>query len=292
MEVSHSVLVRWLRAAGEPSRLRLLALCGEGALSVSDLARALEQSEPRVSRHLKILCEAGLIERVRQGQWVHYRLSTRLEAMSFVRGVLAQLTPRDALLVRDRAASKAAQGAPSRLGRALAEFASGTGCAAPLNSLLLSSTNHPELLELAAGAGSEVTVIAESARAAQAAASLARPYGVTCRVVRSLKAAQAYAPYEAVILDESAAADQAAPRLAAAQALLASAGRLWLFEPYEAFEKGRGRVVEHPLAKLRRLLGEAGLTCERLGPIEADGEHVLACVSTLTAASAAAGGSR
>ncbi|HUE49406.1 MAG TPA: ArsR family transcriptional regulator, partial [Steroidobacteraceae bacterium] len=59
------ILVRWLRAAGEPSRLRLLALCAEGALSVSDLAHALKQSEPRVSRHLKILCEAGLLVRLR-----------------------------------------------------------------------------------------------------------------------------------------------------------------------------------------------------------------------------------
>ena len=54
-------IVRWLRAAGEPTRLRLLALCADTALSVSDLARALRQSEPRVSRHLKILCESGLL---------------------------------------------------------------------------------------------------------------------------------------------------------------------------------------------------------------------------------------
>ncbi|MGH8322266.1 MAG: ArsR/SmtB family transcription factor, partial [Steroidobacteraceae bacterium] len=61
----------WLRAAGEDSRLRLLALCARQELSVSDLAEALRQSEPRVSRHLRILCEAGLLERLRQGQWVH-----------------------------------------------------------------------------------------------------------------------------------------------------------------------------------------------------------------------------
>ena len=75
MALAPGVLLKWLRAAGEPSRLRLLALCADGALSVSDLARALNQSEPRVSRHLKILGESGLIERLRQGQWVHYRLA-------------------------------------------------------------------------------------------------------------------------------------------------------------------------------------------------------------------------
>src|ERR1700758_1170886 len=96
------MLVKWLRAVGESSRLRLLALCAEGAPSVSDLSHALKQSEPRVSRHLKILSEAGLVERLRQGQWVHYRVSPGAEAASFVRGLLAQLDRRDPLLVRDR----------------------------------------------------------------------------------------------------------------------------------------------------------------------------------------------
>src|SRR5205085_4986520 len=78
------ILVGWLRAAGEPTRLRLLALCADGAWSVSDLAQALRHSEPRVSRHLRILCEAGLLVRVRHGQWVDYRTrdrkSTRLNS--------------------------------------------------------------------------------------------------------------------------------------------------------------------------------------------------------------------
>src|SRR2546429_5537600 len=88
-------LVTWLRAAGESSRLRLLALCAQGDLSVSDLAQAVHQSEPRVSRHLKILCEAGLTERLRQGQWVHYRISASPPAASFLPGVPAQPGPKD-----------------------------------------------------------------------------------------------------------------------------------------------------------------------------------------------------
>src|SRR5579864_2212580 len=81
----------WLKAAGEESRLRLLALCARQEMSVSDLAEALRQSEPRVSRHLRILCEAGLLERLRQGQWVHYRLSTHPRAAGFAQGLFAQL---------------------------------------------------------------------------------------------------------------------------------------------------------------------------------------------------------
>ena len=107
MVASHLTLLKWLRAAGEPSRLRLLALCAEGALSVSDLAQVLAQSEPRVSRHLKILCEAGLIERSRQGQWVHYRLVAEAAAASFVRGLLSQLERRDPVPLGDRTRARA-----------------------------------------------------------------------------------------------------------------------------------------------------------------------------------------
>src|ERR1700726_2003396 len=101
MPVEAPQLISWLRAAGEPSRLRLLALCGQGDLSVSDLAQALGQSEPRVCRHLRILSEAGLIERLRNGQWVHYRLTASAPAASFVKGLLAQLDRGDPVFARD-----------------------------------------------------------------------------------------------------------------------------------------------------------------------------------------------
>ncbi|MBT3399997.1 MAG: winged helix-turn-helix transcriptional regulator, partial [Rhodospirillaceae bacterium] len=53
-----------LRAAGEPNRLRILALCAHGDLTVSELTRILGESQPSVSRHLKLLCNAGLLERL------------------------------------------------------------------------------------------------------------------------------------------------------------------------------------------------------------------------------------
>jgi hypothetical protein len=58
---------------------------------------------------------------------------------------------------------------------------------------------------------------------------------------------------------------------------------LWIFERYESLEGSRERIVEHPLARLRRLLGAAGMICERLSPLEADGEHVLAAVARAAA---------
>lgn len=64
-----------LRAAAEATRLRALVLLAEGELTVSELTQILGQSQPRVSRHLKVLAEAGLVERHQEGAWTFYRLS-------------------------------------------------------------------------------------------------------------------------------------------------------------------------------------------------------------------------
>src|SRR5450759_4301919 len=66
-----------LKAAGEETRLRVLALLAEAELTVSDLTDILRQSQPRISRHLKLLAEAGLIERFREGTWAFFRLAER-----------------------------------------------------------------------------------------------------------------------------------------------------------------------------------------------------------------------
>jgi ubiquinone/menaquinone biosynthesis C-methylase UbiE len=68
-------LLAALRAIAEPTRLRLVVLCARGELTVSELTQILGQSQPRVSRHLKLLCEAGLLDRFREGSWVFYRLN-------------------------------------------------------------------------------------------------------------------------------------------------------------------------------------------------------------------------
>ncbi|PWE17742.1 ArsR family transcriptional regulator [Marinicauda salina] len=68
-------LLRKLRALGEPTRLRIVTLLWRGELTVSELVRILGQSQPRVSRHLKMLVDAGLAERLPEGSWVFYRLA-------------------------------------------------------------------------------------------------------------------------------------------------------------------------------------------------------------------------
>ena len=83
-----------LRAAGEPTRLRLLALCAHGELSVTELTQILGQSQPRVSRHLKLLVEAGLLVRFREGSLVFYRIAER-GASAYLSRTLVDLLPDD-----------------------------------------------------------------------------------------------------------------------------------------------------------------------------------------------------
>jgi DNA-binding transcriptional ArsR family regulator len=338
-----ATVLGWLKAAGEDSRLRLLALCAREELSVSDLADAVRQSEPRVSRHLKILCDAGLLERMRQGQWVHYRVSQEAAAAAFVQGLLGQVERNDPLFAQERVSAARPDGGSaggktleSRLGRALKEFvetvdvgvveagrglnrgvsgagprgvdagggggtsgvgvgALGRGGAERSEVALVVGVEHLELLETAAAVAGRCVAIAHSRRAAQSARAFAERRGFPCRVLLAASSNAlcekdvdaAGAPFDVVFLDHVALPDSALDgMLTYGRRALAADGRLWVFERYEALARGssalegsREKVVEHPIGRLRRLLGDVGLSCERLSPIEADGEHVIAAVA-------------
>jgi ArsR family transcriptional regulator len=94
-------LLAALRAVAEPTRLRLLVLCARGELTVSELAQILGQSQPRVSRHLKLLCEAGLLDRFREGSWVFYRLSAGSAAGALSRHLVAACGEADETIALD-----------------------------------------------------------------------------------------------------------------------------------------------------------------------------------------------
>src|SRR5258706_237897 len=91
-----------LKAAGETTRLRILSLFGEAELTVKDLTVILGQSQPRISRHLKLLTEARLIDRHPEGAWVFYRLADAEPARQLARNVLALAHRDDPMLARDR----------------------------------------------------------------------------------------------------------------------------------------------------------------------------------------------
>ncbi len=95
-------LLNGLRAAAEPSRLRLLAICSHGEWTVSELVQVMAQSQPRISRHLKLLAEAGLLERFREGGWVFYRRAQSGDAARLARSLCRLLPEGDPMLALDR----------------------------------------------------------------------------------------------------------------------------------------------------------------------------------------------
>lgn len=94
-------LLASLRAAAEPTRLRLLALAARGAFCVMEFTEILGQSQPRLSRHLKLLCDCGLLDRVREGANVWFALPTGA-AGSLARELIARLPQDDPILEADR----------------------------------------------------------------------------------------------------------------------------------------------------------------------------------------------
>ncbi|WP_415237096.1 ArsR/SmtB family transcription factor [Sneathiella sp.] len=94
-------LLQGLRAAGEETRMRLLVLCGHAELTVSELIQILGQSQPRVSRHLKLLCDAGLLDRFQEGSWVYYRLANKSGTSLLARYLVDLVPEEDPVVSRD-----------------------------------------------------------------------------------------------------------------------------------------------------------------------------------------------
>lgn len=99
-------LINALKAIAEPTRLRILALCQHDELTVSDLCRILGQSQPRISRHLKLLSEAGIVERLKEGSWVFHRLATEGAGGTLTKHISGLLPTGDEWLLRDQAELK------------------------------------------------------------------------------------------------------------------------------------------------------------------------------------------
>ena len=96
-----NMMVDTLKAVAESSRLRILLLLARGDLTVTDLTDILNQSQPRVSRHLKLLMEAALIERYQEGSWAFFRLSDGEAARDFLAGVIGRIDRADPVVERD-----------------------------------------------------------------------------------------------------------------------------------------------------------------------------------------------
>ncbi len=167
-------LLTKLRAAAEPTRLRLLALCARGAWCVSDLVAILGQSQPRLSRHLKLLTEAGLLQRTPEGANAWFQLP---EDADLARSILARLPEDDQRLAADRrtaariAAERARAASESfrRHGADWDELRALDIPTAPIEAAILAalpSTPHARLLDIGCGTGRLLELVAPHVAAA------------------------------------------------------------------------------------------------------------------------------
>ncbi len=101
MRSATELLLQRLKTLGDLTRLRLLALCRQGECSVSELTEVLGQSQPRVSQQLKLLCEAGLLRRFRDGKRVFYRVPASGRQGEDLHQLLELIPADDPLFIQD-----------------------------------------------------------------------------------------------------------------------------------------------------------------------------------------------
>ncbi|MBN9044787.1 MAG: metalloregulator ArsR/SmtB family transcription factor [Rhizobiales bacterium] len=142
-------MVDVLKAVAEPSRLRILALLARGDLTVSDLTAILGQSQPRVSRHLKLLAEANLIDRYQEGAWAYFRLADNMICGDVARGLLARLDRSDTLIERDM--ERLSQVKSSRQEKAAAYFSANAGSWDEIRKLHVSESAVETVLKKVVG---------------------------------------------------------------------------------------------------------------------------------------------
>jgi len=294
-------VVRALKSAAEPTRLRLLFLLSQAEYTVGELATVLNQSQPRISRHLRLLTEAGFLDRFREQQCVYYRAPTSARYLEWQRQLLAMADPDAQLLKRDRERAAQVVGDRARIAArqlgAVAAAASGAiagstdlpkaADAAELSSLLLEELGPVpvgELLDIGTGSGLMLEILGPRARRAVGvdlsapALRLARTRvhgaGLShCEFRRGDMYSLPYddASFDTVSIDRVlATADRPAATIAEAARTLRPGGRLIVIED---FDQIGARAADNPLSQLRRWFAAAGMNADRLRPCDLGGRH-------------------
>lgn len=280
-----------LEAAAEHSRLRLLAGLLPGESTVGDLVKVLEQSQPRVSRHLRLLAEAGLVESFREGRSIYYRLSEQTLAEGIGSFLASLSSSADPVVRRDR--ERLAHLRQQREREALRKVArlrrgAGEGPTSDLEEALepvLGSGALGEVLDVGAGNGTLLRLLATRAERAvgvesagelrELARARLKALGLPRWSIRDADPAElpfADASFDLVMLDEILARRPAAgtrhdpdrPQriVREARRCLKSGGRLLVFDRIVPGSPaaGGGQLAE---ARVQHLLDVAGLRITR-----------------------------
>ena len=284
-------LLASLRAAAEPTRLRLLALAGRGAFCVMEFTEILGQSQPRLSRHLKLLCECGLLDRVREGANVWFTLPADANG-ALGRDLIARLPADDPVLEADR--RQAARVLAERARVASESFRSKGADWDEMRSLdlpaqavenaltsLIPPGTDPRLLDIGTGTGRVLELLAPRIRQgigvdasksmlALARSRLARAEFAHCtvRLADMYRLPFADASFEVAVMQMTLHhAEDPAGALAEAARVLAPEGRLFLVDlaahqQIEITAKLAHRWPGFPDSMIEMLMTDAGLRCD------------------------------
>jgi ArsR family transcriptional regulator len=290
-----SRVVQGLKAAADPTRLRLLALLSHGELAVHEICEVLAQSQPRVSRHLRLLTEAGFLDRFREQQLVYYRAPVEGQGRAWWELLRQMLQADEPQLECDR--ERMAAVIAERARAAEIELHAESPAAAPaagingfedLAAVLLEEIGPVgigALLDIGTGTGRMIEVLGRRAQHAvgvdisTSALKLARTrvHGAGLAHVEfhrgdMYRLPSTDASFDLVTLDRVLAqAERPEAAITEAARTLKAGGRLLIVEGFDDVAARGG----NPLLLLRRWIGAAGLETQRLHPCELESGHYL-----------------
>lgn len=302
MPTSFLPAVSALRAAGEPTRLRLLALLARAELTVGEICEVIGQSQPRVSRHLKLLCDAGLLDRFREQHWVYYRAPASGSERSTVQQLLALVRDDDDLLRRDRKrmeqvirerARRAADQLPAESHSASSSVVDSIIvnelAAEPIGMLLDVGTGAGHMLELLGAKATRAVGIDISSDALRLARTNVHGAGLShCELQRGdmYDLPFAGALFDTVTVDRVLATSQRpAAALREIARTLKDGGRAVVIEDFDTLS---AVAATNPIAVLRDWFARAGLECSRVHPVDTEAAHLLVALARRPAQTTAA----
>jgi ArsR family transcriptional regulator len=280
MSESFATVLEALKAAAEPTRLRLLELLTHGELTVGEISLVLGQSQPRISRHLKVLCDAGLLDRFREEHWVYYRVRTDGIGHELAERLSFWMAKEDAVLQADRRkmATIFADRVKGAIETATAPLAAET--LGELHDALIDElAGEPigELLDIGTGTGLLLRALGANAtravgvdistEALRIARTQTHRAGLShCLFRRGDMYNLPFADrsFDTVTMDRVLTeAVQPEAAIAEAARTLRPGGRLCVIEDFDALAE---RVEVNPLNVVRDWLAAASLRCERIKP--------------------------
>ena len=291
-----------LRAAAEPTRLRLLALLARAELTVGEICDVIGQSQPRVSRHLKLLCDADLLDRFREQLWVYYRVPASGAARETVAQLLALVDENDDVLRRDRRrmeeviAERSRRAADELAGERASETSEVIDAtvleelaAEPIGALLDVGTGSGHILKLLGAKATRAVGIDISSDALKVART--KVHGAGLRHCELRRGDMYDLPFAAPLFDTAVAervlADAERPVLALAEICrtLKHGGRAIVIEDFDALSAA---ASANPIATLREWFGKAGLEISRVRPVDTEAGHLLLAIGRRLAHTTAA----